>query len=56
MTLKEEFLKPLDEDRELRLTVVKKLSYGDILKKLERRDREFNRIQQDKKARGILTK
>lgn len=32
MIMKEEFLKPLDEDRELRLTAVEKLGYGDILK------------------------
>ena len=53
MILREEFLKPLDEDRELRLTVVKKLSYGDILKKLERRDRKFNMIQLIKKLGGF---
>ena len=44
MTLKEEFLKLLEEDREFRLAVAGLLGYGDILKRLERHDRKFNRI------------
>jgi len=57
MTLKEEFLKLLDEDREFRLMVAEKLGYDGILKRLERHDRKFNRIVSEiKKLREDFNK
>ncbi|TDA41931.1 MAG: hypothetical protein DSO07_01955 [Thermoproteota archaeon] len=57
MTLKEEFLKLLDEDREFRLMVAEKLGYDGILKRLERHDRKFNRIVNEiKKLREDFNK
>jgi len=44
MSLKEEFLKLLEEDREFRSAVAELLGYGTILKRLERHDRKFNMI------------
>jgi hypothetical protein len=52
MTLREEFLKPLYEDRELRLTVVKKLAMAISLR--NSKDMAESSIQRNKKARGIL--
>jgi len=57
MTLKEEFLKLLDEDREFRLMIAEKLGYDGILKRLERHDRKFNRIVSEiKKLREDFNK
>jgi len=52
MILREEFLKPLDKNRELRLTVVEKLAM--VISLRNSKDMAESSIQQDKKARGIL--
>lgn len=44
VNLREEFLRLLDEDREFRLMVAGKLGYGDVLRRLERHDRKFNKV------------
>ena len=44
MSLKEEFLRLLEEDKEFRLMVAEKLGYGAILKRLEKHDRKFNKV------------
>ncbi|MEM0038961.1 MAG: DUF3782 domain-containing protein [Zestosphaera sp.] len=44
VNLRGEFLRLLDEDREFRLMVAGKLGYGDVLRRLERHDRKFNKV------------
>jgi len=57
VNLREEFLRLLDEDREFRLMVAEKLGYGDVLRRLERHDRKFNKIVNEiKKLREDFNK
>ncbi|WP_288104760.1 DUF3782 domain-containing protein [Thermofilum sp.] len=57
MNLREEFLRLLDEDREFRLMVAGKLGYGDVLRRLERHDRKFNKVVNEiKKLREDFNK
>ena len=57
VNLREEFLRLLDEDREFRLMVAGKLGYGDVLRRLERHDRKFNKIVNEiKKLREDFNK
>jgi hypothetical protein len=57
VNLREEFLRLLDEDREFRLMVAGKLGYGDVLRRLERHDRKFNKVVNEiKKLREDFNK
>jgi len=57
MSLKEEFIKLLERDKEFRYTVAGLLGYRDILERLEKHDQKFNQILKElEEHRKILRK